>query len=203
MGTARTLARAAFFTLVSISASKGIGQVVHYGNCPIDLERAELPECAISTVNGHLYVKKRFAGDVFSGRVSGIAANPISVSGKRLASTMIPNDGWAYFDRTGLVVVQHISTFDSGADVFHYGLVSVNKGSKWGLADSTGRFIVPMRYDRLRYDDANSTWLACTGCQIEVAGEHSWFTGGSWVRINVRGKVTSSVSDPNLQPNEK
>jgi hypothetical protein len=195
MLTKKMLLGAIYFAIVRFALTCS-GQVIQYGNCAIDFEVVELPECALTTIKGRLYIPKGFADDVFSGKLDGVVANPINVSGKRLASTMIPHGGWAYFDRTGLVVVQNVSTFDNGADAFHHGLVSVRKGDKWGLADSTGRFVVPIRYDGLRYDEANFTWLACSGCRIEIGGEHSWFTGGNWVRINASGRVIGSVPDP-------
>lgn len=203
MRTLALLIKAACFTFVSLAASQVNGQVVRYGNCAIDLELAELPDCAVSTTDGRLYVRREFTHDVFSRRVSGIVANPISVSGKKLASTMIPHGGWAYFDPTGLVVVRNVATFDNGADTFHRGLVPVTKGNKWGLADANGRLVVPMRYDGLRYAEPKSGWIACTGCRKEVAGEHWWFAGGSWIRLNTRGRVVGRLPDPALIPKGK
>ena len=64
-------------------------QVVHRGECVVDKEILRLPQCALETKDGHVYVFREFLPLFFS-------------SGKdRLASAVLPEGGWAYLDRRG------------------------------------------------------------------------------------------------------
>jgi hypothetical protein len=160
-------------------------QVVHRGDCVVDAEIPLLPECALETRDGHLYVFKEYAPLFFS-------------SGKaRLASAGLPEGGWAYFNRRGMIVVQHVANFDNGPGPFHHGLVRVNSKGKWGLVDPNGRFVVPLTYDGMfEYDEPNRGWRVCTGCRTVSDGEHSWFEGGVWNWLDRHGKVAGKAEDP-------
>ena len=171
-------------------------QIVKYGECAIDLELMTLPGCALESRNGHLYVLRRFAVDVLSSRVSGVAAVPVSVGGHRLAWTALPDAGWAYFDRSGLVVVENVATMDNAADEFHNGLVRINVGNKWGLASLHGKVIAPLTFDGVLDVSGDHGWLACKGCRTVNDGEHSWFEGGEWFRLDRKGRVVGTATDP-------
>ena len=196
----RTLQRAArpiFLLLLSLlprpSAS---AQVVTFGGCDIDLELIDLPKCSVQVKDGHLYVLKGFAEYVISHRhIMGVAAEAVVVEGRHLACANLPGAGWAYFDRTGRVLVQNVATMDNGADPFYHGLVRVTKDNKWGLADVKGRLVVPLTYDGIIGDEKG--WIACSGCQQVTAGEHSWLSGGAWYRLGRHGQVLGKTIDPN------
>jgi hypothetical protein len=160
-------------------------QVVRRGDCVVDAEVLLLPKCALETRDGHLYIFKEFLPLLFS-------------TGKgRLASAALPEDGWAYFDRRGLIVVRNVANFDNGPSPFHHGLVRVNREGKWGLADSNGPFVVPLMYDgMLEYEEPNRGWKVCTGCRSVSAGEYGWFEGGDWYWLDRHGKVAGKAENP-------
>jgi hypothetical protein len=139
----------------------------------------------LKTKDGHVYVSKEYLPLFFP---SGNA---------RLASAGMPGGGWAYFNRHGLIVVQDVATFDNGASSFHSGLVRVVRNSKWGLANSQGLFVVPLKYDgMLEYEESNKGWRVCTGCREVSDGEHSWSEGGEWHWLDRLGKVAGKALDP-------
>jgi hypothetical protein len=177
------------WAVVSASA-----QTVRYGTCAIDLQVVQLPDCAVSAKGGRVYVSAKFARDVFSKRAVGVAAVPVQVEGRRLAWTEIYGRGWVYFDRTGLVVVEHVAIMDNGADQFHRGLIRVTRYNKWGLADLKGKLVVPMQYDGLLTNPSGSGWLACAGCTTVSDGEHSWPSGGTWSKLDSNGKVIERIT---------
>lgn len=173
-------------------------QVLNFRGCAIDLELMVLPKCSVEIKDGHLYVMKEFADYVFSHRrIMGVAVERIDVEGHHLASTGVAGAGWVYFDHTGRVVVQNVATMDNGADAFYHGLVRVTKDKKWGLSNVEGKLIVPMQYDWVGGDEKG--WVACSGCREVSAGEHSWFSGGTWVRLGRHGQVLGKTADPNLR----
>jgi len=165
-----------------------IGQVVHRGDCAVDAEIPVLPQCAVETRGGHLYVFKEFLPLFFSpGKDS-------------LSSAFLPESGWAYFDRHGMIVVQNVANFDNGPSAFHHGLVRVNRKGKWGLVDSKGQFIVPLTYDgMLEYEENRKGWRVCMGCRKASDGEHGWFERGNWYWLDRQGRVAGKADDP-MQP---
>jgi hypothetical protein len=181
------------------AAAPSDAQIVRYGDCAIDFELASLPDCAVSMRENRSHVDKRFVDDVFSGKVTGIAAHAVRVGKYRLAWTRLPTAGWAYFDPTGLVVVPHVATMDNGASSFHRGLVRVTVGDKWGLADVRGNMAAVLKYDGILEYQTGHGWLACEGCRTVHQGEYSWFTGGKWVWLGPNGDVVSEATDPTIK----
>ena len=174
-----------------------LGQMVlKYGACSIDTDSLPLPDCALETRNGRTFVLHDFADDVFSGRVRGIAAHPASVGHHRLAWTYLSDGGWAYFDRSGLLVVQNVAADDNSASEFRHGLVPVTKEGKWGLADVKGNFIVPLIYDGMIDSIEHGGWLVCSGCKTVHQGDHSWPSGGKWIQLDRRGRAIGAAPDP-------
>jgi hypothetical protein len=172
-------------TFVSLSSGFAQSQVAHRGDCVVDPEVFLLPKCALETRDGHLYIFQEFLPLLFSSRKG------------RFASVALPEDGWAYVDRRGLIVVRDVANFDNGPSPFHHGLVRVNRAGKWGLADSKGLLVVPLIYDgMLEYDEPNRGWTACRGCRSVSDGEHSWFEGGDWYRLDRRGTVAGKAENP-------
>ena len=186
-GAARCLSKLGRWILLALPfAGLAQSQVVRHGDCVVDAEIVLLPRCALETRHGHWYVSRPYLPLFFSSTKD------------RLGATYLPNSGWAYLDRHGLVVVQHVANFDNGASPFHYGLVRVVDKEKWGLADSRGSAIVPMKYDGMyEYDEESDRgWLVCVGCHYEPRGEYGWFEGGDWYWLDRRGQVKSKAEEP-------
>jgi hypothetical protein len=193
----KTLVKAACFVPLAIgTVALGLDQTVSYGKCSIDLGVPMLPKCALETRNGRLFVLQQFAEDVFTGRVHGLAANPVTVGRERLASIYLDEGKWSYFDPSGRVVVTNVAAADNAASEFQDGLVLVTRDGKWGLADTKGKLVVPMQYDGMQGNWEGPGWLACIGCQVVHHGEHWWFSGGKWVRLDRRGQVAGDASAP-------
>lgn len=187
--------------LTMACAPESNAQVKKFGGCSIDFEIMRLPDCVIEVKDGRSYVLKEFAEYVLSRRQVGVAAWPVTVEGRHLAWTNLPDVGWAYFDRTGLVLVQNVATMDNGADTFYHGLVRVTKNDKWGLANIEGRLVVPMQYDGILDYTPHIGWLACAGCrtQTDANREHFWFLGGAWYRLSGLGRVIGRTTDPSAR----
>jgi hypothetical protein len=193
----KILIKAACFVQLAVgTASFGLDQTVTYGKCSIDLGVPMLPKCALDERNGQLFVLRSFVDDVFAGRVHGLAAQPVRVGREWLASIYLDEGKWSYFNESGLVVVQNVADADNAAGEFYDGLVLVTKDGKWGLADPRGRLVVPMQYDGMLGNWKRPGWLACSGCRVVHHGEHSWFSGGKWVRLDTRGRVAGDASAP-------
>ena len=94
------------------------------------------------------------------------------------------------------MVVQNVAAGDNAASEFQDGLVLVTKDGKWGLADTRGKLVVPMQYDGMMGNGKEPGWLACSGCQVVHQGEHWWFSGGKWVRLDKRGRVAGQANAP-------
>jgi hypothetical protein len=162
------------------------GQVIHHGDCVVDAETFALPKCALENRNGHLYVSRPYLPLFFSSTKD------------RLAATYLPSSGWAYLNRNGLIVVQHVANFDNGASPFHHGLVRVVDKGKWGLADSRGSMIVPPKYDGMyEFDqETDKGWLVCVGCHEVSDGEYHRFEGGDWYWLDRQGQVKGKAEEP-------
>ncbi len=163
-------------------------QNVRVGQCEIDMQVwGPLPACAIEKKGKELFILKEFVEPLGKGQWTPVGENEV-------AWTVLPT-GFAYFDRSGKIVMTDVAILDNGPSPFHEGLVRVEKYKKWGLADSEGKLVVPLEYDGiLEFDDGR--WLACKGCTTETSGEYHFFSGGSWVAIDKFGKVKGPANDP-------
>jgi hypothetical protein len=187
---------AAFLVSLSLgTASSGLDPTATYGKCSIDLGAPVLPKCALEVRNGQLFVLRRFAEDVFAGRVHGLAAKPVKVGRDRLASIYLDEGKWSYYDQMGRVVIQNVAPANNAPSEFQDGLVPVTRDGKWGLADTKGRFVVPLQYDGMAGSEGPG-WLVCSGCWVVQKGEHSWFSGGHWFRLDAKGRVAGEAKDP-------
>jgi hypothetical protein len=193
----KTLIRAACLVPFAVGTlAFGLDPIVTYGTCSIELDVPMLPKCALETRNGQLFVLQKFVDDVFAGRVHGLAAHPVSVGRERLASIYLDEGKWSYFNQSGLVVVQNVADADNAPCEFYDGLVLVTRDGKWGLADAKGKFVVALEYDGMIGNWKGHGWLACTGCRVVHHGEHWWFSGGKWVRLDKRGRVAGQANAP-------
>jgi hypothetical protein len=179
----KTLAFAALLALGL--AAPVFAQSAPAPGCVVDPEIIALPACAFAQEHGRLRV----------GAAHGAA---LAFNRHGLAAAHLTGVGWTYVDRHGWVVVRDVAVFDNGASGFHHGLVRVTRGGKWGLADTRGRLAVPMRYNGMLEYDPRTGWAACEGCRVEKdqGGEHSWFAGGRWLRLNARGKRVGPMQAP-------
>lgn len=161
-----------------------VGQVIKSMDCSVDLEILRLPSCAVVTRSNHLYISQVFVGPLFKGVSS------------HLASVLLPSDGWAYFDRTGLVRVKDVAPFDNGASDFHSGLVRVLRGGKYGLASDRGVLKTPLYDGMNEFDKDHQGWKACNLCRLVMHGEYSMFEGGNWFWLDRQGRVVGRAEDP-------
>jgi hypothetical protein len=190
------------WTLLALaSAVSAPAQLVKLPDCVVDIELWMLPKCALEIRDGKLYLSKQFLLPFFASGSKALGA-PTPKS-NQLASALLPDGGWAYFDRTGLVVVRNVAPFDNGPSDFHHGLVRVTKGNKWGLSDFHGILAVPLTYDGIMEYDDEKGWLACSACHIEKDREYSFFRGGTWVWLDQHGKVSAATNDPSLLKDQK
>ncbi len=150
-------------------------QVVHAADCVVDAETFHLPACATERRHGELYVRSPFVRAFF-------LLEPY----RRVYAHLEGEEGWAYFDRTGRILVHHVATMDNGADEPRHGTVRVTAGGKWGLATISGRALTPLRYDGMVY--AEHGFSACLGCHSATEGEHSVFVEGTWTELGFDGK---------------
>jgi hypothetical protein len=181
------------FVLLLAASSSLKSQTVQVENCKVDLELMNLPPCAVETRNGRVFILKGLAEILFT-RPS-ITARRVKIDGQSLACVFVPETGWSYINRNGQVVVKHVAFLDNGGSPFHHGLVRINLDKRWGLANAAGRLVVPLEYDGI-YEFSSGRWLACKGCKIKQAGEHSFFTGGDWFAIDQLGRVVEKAQEP-------
>ena len=97
------------FTILVIPATCR-SDIVDTGDCRIDSEILMLPECAIRRSADHLYIIKPVVDVAFA------------TTRDELQAALLPgSNGWAWFDRTGLVRVTHVAVMDNWASPFHHG----------------------------------------------------------------------------------
>jgi len=178
-------AKAAFILLLALGfAGMARGQEIRRGNCVVDAEIWTVPECALESRNGQLFVSESYLPLFFSSNHN------------RLEARMLSGRGWVYFNRHGRVVVENVAPFDNGASDFHHGLVRVVRAGKWGLANSRGSIVVSLKYDgMLEFDGSMNRWKACVGCRVVSGGEHSWFEGGDWYLLDRQGTVVGRATE--------
>jgi len=167
--------------------------VIRHGDCVADAELLALPACAFETKNGGLYVARYYLPMFFGSRADAYGS-PLSGTNHFAFTAMV--GGWAYFDRTGRIIVQNVATMDNGPNAFHHGLVRVERNRKWGLADTHGRIETPLTYDGMLDFQEGKGWLACSGCHEETGGEYHWFKGGQWFWLDRKGKVLRAAQEP-------
>ena len=160
------------------------GQVIQSSGCSIDLEILRLPKCAVVSKGERLYITPKFVPPLFKGTAS------------HLASRVLPDGGWAYFDRTGLVRVKDVAPFDNGASYFHSGLVRVVRDGKYGLASDWGVIATPLYDGMNEFDKNRQGWKACNSCRLVRHGEYSSFEGGHWLWLDRRGRVAGAEEAP-------
>lgn len=100
----------------------------------------------------------------------------------------IPNEKFSIVDINGDEMYQ-IYYFDNWPDAAKDGVYRIIKNNKIGYADAiTGKIVIEAQYD-CAHPFENSKAHVGIGCKIETDGEHSWWVGGNWQWISLKGEV--------------
>ena len=97
--------------------------------------------------------------------------------------------GQWFYVRRGVAPVP-VELMDNGPDYFKDGLARSRLGGKIGYIDRKLNFVIPAQYDGA-YPFEDGVAVVCTACTIAGDGEHSWYEGGQWGRIDRKGRVVS------------
>ncbi|MEH2540513.1 MULTISPECIES: WG repeat-containing protein [unclassified Bradyrhizobium] len=95
---------------------------------------------------------------------------------------------WFYVRRG--VIPMPVEFMDNGPDYFKDGLARSRVGGKIGYIDRKLNLVIPATYDGA-YPFEDGVAVVCTACTIAGDGEHSWYEGGQWGRIDRKGRVVS------------
>jgi len=166
--------------------------------CAVDPEIIVLPPCAVEIHRGRLRVVLQVVPR------HAIAVDSFKFNRYGLAAACLPTTCWTYINRSGWVIVRDVAVLDHGASPFHHGLVRVTREGKWGLADTRGKLVAPLRYDGILDYAPGFGWAACSGCRAgrNQRGEHSWLEGGAWQRLNAKGKVIGPMPGPSAHDDQ-
>ncbi|MCX6624771.1 MAG: WG repeat-containing protein [Acidobacteria bacterium] len=111
-------------------------------------------------------------------------AGPFSSSG---LAAVCGDDGWAYIDRSGSVVIRPF-LFDNGPDDFQEGLARFTADGKFGFFDRRGSIVIKATFDfAARFSGGRAA--VCQGCRKVYQGEHWSMEGGRWGYINRGGEL--------------
>jgi len=106
------------------------------------------------------------------------------------------------FDRSGLATIHvgrsfhyvrrdgrtaPVVTMDNGADPFVDGRARSEWQGKIGYVDRSLRLVIARRYDGAMAFDKGFAEV-CVGCLLTGDGEHHWYTGGRWLRVDRAGR---------------
>ena len=106
------------------------------------------------------------------------------------------------FDRNGLAAVHVGESFhyvrrdgrsapvmamDNGAEDFVDGRARSRLGAKIGYIDRSLRLVIPRRYDGAMPFEKGVAEV-CVGCSLAGDGEHHWYAGGRWLRVDRAGR---------------
>jgi hypothetical protein len=148
------------------------------GPCLFDFERGEIPNCVRESANGDLFIAPEFLKE-------------LRFDSHGLAVVRSAREGWMYVSRTGKVLIKGVPVMDNWADSFHDGLVRIVSNGKYGFANRKGQMVIPPIYDgAMNFENGRA--IVCNGCESRSAdreGEYHLFAGGTWFRINTKGKV--------------
>jgi len=107
-------------------------------------------------------------------------------------AAVVDASGWQYVDTQGRCVIRPF-VFDNGPDPFSEGLARFREDGKFGFFDETGRVVIPARFDFVKPFSGGSAEY-CEGCTEQYEGEHMIHSGGTWGRIDRKGRVVKSGS---------
>jgi hypothetical protein len=172
-GISRTIA----LMMVSVSSWTGSLLAQSSSHCTVGDEDVpwSFPACALESRHGEQYVAPKY--------LKGSEFNADGLTWVRV----VPG-GFVYVNRKGRIIVRDVSMMDNGADWFHRGVVRLERGGKYGFADSKGRIVVPIQYDCASNSEENGPSV-CVGCRIERVGEYGMCKGGQWFNVDPRGRL--------------
>jgi WG containing repeat len=105
----------------------------------------------------------------------------------KYAIVSLPGKGFVGIDRKENIIFS-VYVFDNGPDYPEDGLFRITDKGKIGYADTLGNIIVKPRYD-CAYTFEKGIAKVGYGCLSKTDGEHSWWVGGKWLRIDKKGNV--------------
>lgn len=106
------------------------------------------------------------------------------------------------FDRSGLAAIHvgesfhyvrrdgrsaPVMTMDNGAEAFVDGRARSRLGGKIGYIDRSLRLVIARRYDGAMPFEKGVADV-CVGCVLAGDGEHHWYAGGQWLRVDRSGR---------------
>jgi len=147
--------------------------------CLFDFERGEVPNCLRKSVTGDFFIAPELVKE-------------LAFDSHGLAAVRSPKEGWMYVRRSGKVVIKGVPVMDNGADSFHDGLVRIVRNGKYGFANRAGQVVIPTIYDGAMNFE-NGSAAVCNDCQTSREGEHHFFSGGDWFRINIKGTILARI----------
>lgn len=103
-------------------------------------------------------------------------------------AAVLDDDGWAFIDRSGRVLVETPFIFDNGPDYFVEGLARFTKDGKFGFFDRRGKVVVKPQFDFAApfQEGAAAVCLECRKTAADGDGHYS-IVGGRWGFIDRRG----------------
>ena len=143
-----------------------------------DIETPTMPACVVESRKGVLYIPRKYWMHPDYNRYG-------------LSAFAITSFGGVYVNRAGRIVLRDVAFMDNFPDEFHHGLVRINRDGLWGLADPTGRIVVPLKYS-CALNQENFGPLVCVGCRIERQGEYDVCLDGKWFQTDKRGHLSPS-----------
>jgi len=80
-----------------------------------------------------------------------------------------------------------VMTVDNGAEGFADGRARSRLGGRIGYVDRSLRLVIPRRYDGAMPFEKGVAEV-CIGCALVGDGEHHWYAGGRWLRVDRDGR---------------
>jgi hypothetical protein len=105
----------------------------------------------------------------------------------KYAIVSFPGKGFVGIDRKENIIFR-VYAFDNGPDYPADGLFRITDNGKIGYADTLGNIIVKPLYDGA-YPFEKGIAKVGYGCLSKTDGEHSWWVGGKWFRIDKKGNI--------------
>jgi hypothetical protein len=161
--------------------------------CRFTFDDDPLTNC-LAERDGQIYIAPEYRAKLDFGKDS------MSPTAARygLAVVML-DDGFAYANRQGRIVIRRVKEFDNGPSDFKYGVVRVYSGTKMNYATPSGEQLFPVNYDWASKFGQGRAY-SCIGCRkICARPVADWgncedidvsYVGGKWFRLTPDGKAT-------------
>jgi hypothetical protein len=168
--------------------------LVLFSSTPVaaDDREAGTPEAVLDCWEPELFIKQCAAsGPDGRPHLTSSYRSRLQFSPDGLARVMLLSEGqkkgqWYYTRRDRPLVP--VATYDNGADDFVDGRARSSLGDKVGYIDRNLDLVIPAVYDGA-YPFEKGVAVVCMACTLMSDGEHSWYEGGHWGRIDPTGHV--------------